>query len=80
MINPFVANGQLIVREGLKQPVLRWRNIELVGIADDGNGTPDPMQESSADALLLDTSMQGRGLLDILRRVRSAEAPSSGFE
>ena len=80
MINPLVANGHLIVREGLKQPVLRWRNIELVGIADDGNGTPDPMQESSADALLLDTSMQGRGLLDILRRVRSAEAPSSGFE
>ncbi len=72
MIRLLVANGHPIVREGPKQLVTRWRNIELVGMAEDGNGTLALVQESSADALLLDTSMQGRGLLDILRRIRAA--------
>ena len=72
MIRLLIANGHPIVREGFKQLVTRWRNIELVGIAEDGNGTLNLAQVTPADVLLLDTSMKGRGFLDILRRLRAA--------
>lgn len=73
MIRLLIANGQPIVREGLKQLVIRWRNIELVGMAADGNGTLELVQVTPADVLLLDTSMRGRGFLDILQRLRAAQ-------
>ncbi len=73
MIRMLVANGHPIVREGLKQLVTRWRNIELVGMAGDGNGTLSLAKVIPADVLLLDTSMKGRGFLDVLRRVGAAQ-------
>jgi hypothetical protein len=37
MIRLLVANGYPICREGLKQLAIHWRNIELVGMAEDSN-------------------------------------------
>ncbi len=73
MIRLLVANGHPIGREGLKQFATRWRNIELVGMAEDGNGVLKLAQVTPADVVLLDTSMKGRGFLDILRRLRAAQ-------
>lgn len=50
------------------------RQFEATGrMAEDGNGTLGLAQVTPADVLLLDTSVKGRGFLDILRRVRAAQ-------
>ena len=72
MIRLFVADDHPIVREGLKRLLSEHDDMILVGEAADGDQTLASLRDSDADVLLLDVSMPGPGILEIIRRLRES--------
>lgn len=70
MIRLFIADDHQIVREGLKSVVSQCRDIQIAGEADDGESAIALAEESSADVMLLDVSMPGPGVLDVIKRLK----------
>jgi two-component system, NarL family, invasion response regulator UvrY len=72
MIRLLLADDHPIVREGLKFVVSQNRDIEVVGEAEDGEATLDMCRRIPADVLLVDVSMPGPGILDLIRTLRAS--------
>jgi two-component system invasion response regulator UvrY len=72
MIRLLLADDHPIVREGLKFVVSQNRDIEIVGEAEDGEATLNLCKRTPADVLLLDVSMPGPGILDLIRTLRAS--------
>lgn len=70
MIRLLIADDHQIVREGLKYVVSQCRDIQVEGEADDGESAVALAQSTNADVLLLDVSMPGPGVLDVIRRLK----------
>src|SRR4051812_16034216 len=70
MIRLLIADDHQVVREGLKYVVSQCRDIQVVGEAEDGDGTLDMAARIDADVLLLDVSMPGPGVLDVIKRMK----------
>ena len=74
MIRVYVADDHPIVREGLKRLLAEHREMDLVGEASTGDEALAKLGETtSADVLLLDVSMPGPGVLEIIRRLREQQ-------
>jgi two-component system, NarL family, invasion response regulator UvrY len=71
MIRLVIADDHPVVREGLKHVISSHRDIQLVGEAEDGEGTLDVCAKVQVDVLLLDVSMPGPGVIDLIRRLKS---------
>jgi DNA-binding NarL/FixJ family response regulator len=69
MIRLYIADDHPIVREGLKRIIADSGDIEVVGEASDGDQALAEIGPH-VDVLLLDISMPGPGLLELIRRVR----------
>jgi DNA-binding NarL/FixJ family response regulator len=67
-----IADDHPVVREGLKYIVSLNRDMALVGEADDARSTLEVCRRSAVDVLLLDVSMPGMGVVDLIRALRSA--------
>lgn len=70
MIRLLIADDHQIVREGLKYVVSQCRDIQVEGEADDGEGAVALAEKVGADVLLLDVSMPGPGVLDVIKRLK----------
>jgi DNA-binding NarL/FixJ family response regulator len=66
------ADDQPVVREGLKYLVSQNRDMTLVGEADDARSTLEACRKGAVDVLLLDVSMPGMAVVDLIRALRSA--------
>jgi DNA-binding NarL/FixJ family response regulator len=60
-----------VVRDGLKYLVSQNRDMVLVGEADDAHSTLDVCRSTAVDVLLLDVSMPGMSVVDLIRALRS---------
>lgn len=67
-----IADDHPVVREGLKHLVSQHRDMLVVGEAEDGPGAIEVCRSTAVDVLLLDVSMPGMGVVDVIRSLRSA--------
>ena len=67
-----IADDHPVVREGLKYLVSQNREMTLVGEADDARSTLEACRTTAVDVLLLDVSMPGMSVVDLIRALRSA--------
>ncbi|MBI4418218.1 MAG: response regulator transcription factor [Ignavibacteriales bacterium] len=70
MIRVFVADDHPVVREGLKQIIERYRDIQIVGEAASGQEVIDGVGPSQADLVVLDLNMPGRDGFEVLHFLR----------
>jgi DNA-binding NarL/FixJ family response regulator len=71
MIRVLVADDHPIVLEGVESVFKKSGNeIRLVGVALSGDEVLRQLDEVSPDVVILDISMPGPGILDLLRRLR----------
>ena len=69
MIRVFIADDQLLVRQGIRTLLEMDGGISIVGEAGDGNETIAQVPELAVDALLLDIRMPHKDGLDVLREL-----------
>jgi DNA-binding NarL/FixJ family response regulator len=74
MIKVLLADDHAIVREGLKQILLRAEDFEIGGEASNGHEVLDKVRNSAWDLLLLDMSMPGRSGIELIKLIK-AERP-----
>lgn len=67
-----IADDHPVVREGLKYLVSQNRDMTLVAEAADAASTLEACRKTGVDVLLLDVSMPGMGVVDLIRALRSA--------
>lgn len=72
MIRLLIADDHPIVRDGLKYVLASCADVQIVGEAEDAQTLFEQLSQSSANVLLLDVSMPGPGILEVIRRVKSA--------
>ena len=70
MIRLLIADDHQILREGLKHVVAPCRDIQVVGEADDGDSAIELSSMVDADVLLLDVSMPGPGVLEVIKTLK----------
>lgn len=72
MIRLLIADDHEILREGLKHVVARSGDIHVIGEAGDGDAAIELCRTVDADVLLLDVSMPGPGVLDVIKVLKQA--------
>lgn len=70
MIRLLIADDHAILRQGLSSLLGNCEGIEVVGEAADGDAVVAQVDLLQPDVLILDISMPGPGLLQVLDRVR----------
>lgn len=70
MIRLLIADDHEIVRDGLKYVVSKCRDIQVVGEAEDGDRALALAEDVAADVILLDVSMPGPGVLDVITHLK----------
>jgi DNA-binding NarL/FixJ family response regulator len=66
-----IADDHPVVRQGLKYLVSQNRDMVLVGEADDARSTLEVCRTTAVDVLLLDVSMPGMAVVDLIRALRA---------
>ena len=74
MIRVLIADDHAIVREGLKQILLRALDFDIGGEAGNGHEVLEKVRAETWDLLLLDMSMPGRSGIELIRLIK-AERP-----
>lgn len=74
MIRVFVADDQLLVRQGIRTLLEMDPEISIVGEAGDGNETISLVPGLGIDALLLDIRMPRKSGIDVLRELSAQNA------
>ncbi len=70
MIRVLIADDHLIVREGLKQVLSKYMDIEIAGEAQTCRETLKKVREEAFDVVLLDVKMPDRLGLDIIKEIK----------
>ena len=76
MIRLFIADDHSVVREGLKFVVAACRDIEVVGEAEDAASLFAGVERLRPDVALVDVTMPGPGIIEVIRRLKSTRRPS----
>ncbi len=71
-----IADDHPIVREGLKSVVAQYRDIEILGEAEDGDQAIQICAAVRPDVVLLDVGMPGPGVLEVIRRLKAPRQPA----
>lgn len=74
VIRVFIADDQLLVRQGIRTLLELDPQIAIAGEAEDGIETIARVREAEVDVLLLDVRMPGCSGIDVLRELASREA------
>jgi DNA-binding NarL/FixJ family response regulator len=72
VIRVFIADDQLLVRQGIRRLLELDRELDIVGEAEDGAQTIDRVPQSRPDVLLLDIRMPKKSGVDVLRELAAA--------
>lgn len=72
-MNVLIADDHSIVREGLKQIVMKMDEVSNVEEARDGHEALNKIEQSNYDLVILDISMPGLSGLDILKTIKDRE-------
>lgn len=67
MIRIFIADDHAVVREGLKQIISEVSDMHVTGEADNGFEVVDRVKASEYDVLILDITMPGPNVLDLVK-------------
>ena len=70
MIRILIADDHAIVRQGLRQIVSETSDMAIAGEASSGEEVFELLRKQSADVVLLDLAMPGRGGIDTLRQLK----------
>ena len=73
MIRVFIADDQLLVRQGIRRLLELDRELEIAGEAEDGAQTIERVAEARPDVLLLDVRMPRKSGIDVLRELSASE-------
>ena len=76
MIRVFIADDQVVVRQGLRALLEVEPEIAIVGEAGDGVETIERLRALEADVVLLDVRMPRKSGLDVLRELGAALPPT----
>jgi len=76
MIRVFIADDQVVVRQGLRALLEVEPEIEIVGEAGDGIETIEGIRRLQVDVVLLDVRMPRRSGLEVLRELGDALPPT----
>ncbi len=74
-IRVVIADDHPIVRDGISNELSRHPDIEVVGLAADGDETLSLTREANPDVLLLDINMPGKRASEIIREVTTFTGP-----
>ena len=74
MIRVFIADDQLLVRQGIRTLLELDPSIEIAGEAGDGDETMERVPEAHPDVLLLDIRMPKKSGLEVLQRLSAINA------
>ena len=74
MIRVFIADDQLLIRQGLRALLVLEPEIEIAGEADDGEEAIERVPDANVDVLLLDIRMPKKNGIDVLRELTSRKA------
>ena len=74
MIRVFIADDQMLIRQGIRTLLEMDRDISVVGEATDGIETVDSVISMPVDVLLLDIRMPGRDGIEVLRTLSARNA------
>lgn len=71
MINLFVIDDHILVREGLKKILEQGTiDIKIVGEASNGNGVLDELKDTNPDIVVLDIALPGKNGLEVLKDIK----------
>src|SRR5207302_8669531 len=76
MIRVFIADDQLLIRQGLRSLLEMDREIEIAGEAVDGEEAIRAIRQSKIDVVLLDIRMPKKSGIDVLRELGDALPPT----
>ncbi len=74
-ISVVVADDHPIIRSGIKNELLRYPDIKVLGEAADGNEALYQVEALQPDVLLLDINMPGLKAIQVVRQLRALPAP-----
>ncbi len=70
MINVLIADDHPIVREGLKQVIMKDVDMTVAGEALNGQEVLDKVYAGDIDVVVMDFAMPGRSALDVLKELK----------
>lgn len=74
MIRVFIADDQLLVREGIRTLLQLDGGFAIAGEAEDGIQTIERLRQAEVDVMLLDVRMPGMDGVEVLRELAAAGA------
>ncbi|HEY8130293.1 MAG TPA: response regulator transcription factor [Thermoanaerobaculia bacterium] len=74
MIRVFIADDQLLVRQGIRRLLELDQELQIVGEAEDGAETIERVPAAQPDVLLLDVRMPRKSGVDVLRELSAVRA------
>lgn len=74
MIRVFIADDQLLIRQGIRTLLEMDAEIVIAGEAEDGAETIERVPKSEVDVLLLDVRMPRKSGVDVLRELAANDA------
>src|SRR5438270_792938 len=78
-VRVLVADDELLGRERVATLLREHDDIEIVGMADDGNAAVDAIRQLHPDIVLLDYEMPGRNGIEVVRAVGPERMPVTIF-
>jgi DNA-binding NarL/FixJ family response regulator len=70
MIRLIIADDHQVVRDGLRAILAQHQDINVVGEAGDGDAVLQLLKQRSVDVVLLDVTMPGPGILDLIPAIK----------
>ncbi|NJD22477.1 MAG: response regulator transcription factor [Melioribacter sp.] len=70
MIKVFIADDHTLIREGIKNLIVRESDIKLVGETSNSFEVVEQIKKTKCDILILDLSMPGKSGLDVLKEIK----------
>jgi len=74
VIRVFIADDQLLIRQGIRTLLEMGAEIVIAGEAEDGAQTIERLPEAEVDVLLLDVRMPKKSGVDVLRELSAIDA------
>jgi DNA-binding NarL/FixJ family response regulator len=74
VIRVFIADDQLLVRQGIRRLLELDQELQIVGEAEDGAETIERVPAAQPDVLLLDVRMPRKSGVDVLRELSAVRA------